>query len=194
MKIIEKSPAVFDYICEICNNKYDKEVAALSCEKSHIQVKGFVSKEYHTEDSKYPEIINVRMDDGSVQMYKSNQYKAEGKFEDITDDAGIAWFNAVTGLKFTVSTFDKPIKGASVYIEKYDGDMNMDGNQDAKLVVHIPENVELTEEEVTNLKVSLIAYDINNETLYSYEDIRGTHLNELDCFVELRVENMSTVV
>lgn len=60
------------YRCEYCDNEFFDERSCQSCEDSHAKIKEIEKKSYQ-HGGKYPQYLEVRMDDGSLVIYtKSN--------------------------------------------------------------------------------------------------------------------------
>ena len=58
------------YQCEICGATYDTVEAANDCEHVHIHV-GVIEKELYSFGTVYPDLLHVRMSNGSLWVYKS---------------------------------------------------------------------------------------------------------------------------
>lgn len=58
------------YICQFCGTAYENSHSCNKCKESHHNPVGIVSAKYSCWASKYPTIINIRMDDGEVVKYE----------------------------------------------------------------------------------------------------------------------------
>ena len=102
MKIIEKTPAVLKYVCEICNSEYESEAEAITCENYHINSTGLTSKSYESKDSKYPDAVNVRMADTSIQTYRLSYNVPNDIVQNVTVSDGAAMLALVESYKVIV--------------------------------------------------------------------------------------------
>ena len=59
---------IIKYACDFCGTEYDTEVEALHCEATHNEPAEFDGKEWMF-GKKYPDKLNVQMDDGAVCKY-----------------------------------------------------------------------------------------------------------------------------
>ena len=182
MKIEEKTSAVYGYVCETCGMEYDKEVTALSCEKSHIGTKGVLSKKYLTKDSKYPEMINVKMYDNSVQMYEHSTYQVmpESILENNTKNVEYLNFKGTSARNGALLSF---VKNYIVVVNKcYYKDPTANTNdaieeaidnakvevKDDKLYVIIPDEVQLLETDSICVMVYKSGIGFNGEPTWDY--------------------------
>ena len=62
---------IIKYACDFCGTEYDTEVEALHCEATHNEPAEFDGKEWMF-GKKYPDKLNVQMDDGAVCKYVFN--------------------------------------------------------------------------------------------------------------------------
>lgn len=61
------------YICEICGTEYNDKNKCIQCEKNHckgVEIVGYRFQSYKSNRKGYPDVLNVKMEDGTVQAYK----------------------------------------------------------------------------------------------------------------------------
>lgn len=149
MKIVEKKPAVIAYICEKCNTEYEHETDAEKCEKYHVGVVGFTTKEYVESDSKYPNSMGVRMQDGTVQTYMVSFSTPNDIIQNVTNSDGAASLALVDSYEVTVKkeyTQDDEVK-----VELLRG-VNIE-LKDGKLYVNVPDSIAVTSDDTLCVKV-----------------------------------------
>lgn len=96
MKIIEKSPAILAYVCESCNTEYTTEVEALECEAKHQKAIGLTASTFNNEESVYPDVVDVRMNDTTIQTYSLAPLVPEDVVNSETDKSGKTTLALVT--------------------------------------------------------------------------------------------------
>ena len=183
MKKIEKSPAVFEYECEKCLERFSTEVEAVDCEKSHVAATGLTSTKFK-HDTKYPISINVRMNDGEIRTYELKHGLIEDILHNVTSD-GETLIAVVDGYTVIVqkeyvkddTTVEEKITGANVKLEN------------RKLYVDIPDDVEVSSTD--NICVKVIDEAGNEVTAESENSI----FDEIVIIAEVKqvVENKCVV-
>ena len=149
MKIVEKKPAEIAYQCELCKSEYEAEATAVACEKFHITTVGLTSKEFFDKDAKYPNVVNIRMSDNSIQRYSISSNIPTDILQNVTNSAGITNLALVDSYKVTVK------KEQSVD-DKVTSEVLSNVNvvlQDGKLYVNIPDEINVTTADVICVKV-----------------------------------------
>lgn len=147
MKIVEKSPAVYNYECEKCHTLFANESEALECEKSHIDVIGFTSKKYENE-IKYPTSVNIRMADGTKQTYNLKPEMMDDILQNVTANgktilAIVEGYNVIVQKEF--------VKDEETIIEKLTGaNVKLENN---KLYVDIPDDIDILSTDTICVKV-----------------------------------------
>lgn len=66
------------YICDYCGEKFACEVHALACEGSH-HIPREILEFHHTFKDEYPSVLTVKMENGSVAVYKFEAVLGEVK-------------------------------------------------------------------------------------------------------------------